>query len=68
MDWPYCVHGIIVVLLPEGKQYASGTVISDYYVLTPAHNLYDKRIDKFPVDYIQFLPAIDGINLHFGEF
>jgi V8-like Glu-specific endopeptidase len=65
--WPNCVHGRLCTKF-EGENFVgSGTLIGPRYVITAAHNIYDKKKRKeCDKDSVVFYPGISGKSCPYG--
>ena len=61
--YPWSVHGHMrMEFLPSSVYIGSGTLIGDKYVITAAHNLFD-RGTKTSVKKLQFFPGKEGTSI-----
>jgi V8-like Glu-specific endopeptidase/tetratricopeptide (TPR) repeat protein len=67
-DWPYKVHGHLIMTFPNGNQYVgSGTMVGPYHVLTAGHNLYSHSKGEGWATKVTFIPAQNGNIAPWGE-
>lgn len=67
--WPYRTVGQIVVTLTDGRSHtASGTLISDYTVLTAGHVVKDDNNKFLPIRSLRFIPARNHSSQPYGQF
>ncbi len=57
--YPWCVHGHMVMDYGGSYYIGSGTLIGEKYVITAAHNLYDRKSCSIPLS-IKFYPGMMG--------
>ena len=66
-EFPWRVHGHMEMVFPYGAYIGSGTLIDGEYVLTAAHNLYDRKsgVEVVPSG-VSFYPGISENSIPFG--
>ncbi|OJW49683.1 MAG: hypothetical protein BGO67_04060 [Alphaproteobacteria bacterium 41-28] len=58
-EYPWCAHGHMVMDYGGSYYIGSGTLIGEKYVITAAHNLYDRKSCSIPLS-IKFYPGMKG--------
>lgn len=65
----YSVHGRVTGKLTSARFLGSGTIIGTRYVLTAAHNVYDRKSNQeVDVGTLRFIPAMSGESRPYGEY
>lgn len=65
-DWPYRVHGHMIMKFPDDNFTGSGTLVGPNHVLTAAHNLYNPLNKKWAKE-VFFAPGRDQNHYPYGD-